>query len=78
MNTLTVILNDSLYNKVLEISKKENIPVEQFASSAIAEKLAVFTEKDYLEKRFKNISREEYLKALSNSPDIPPDEFDKL
>ena len=56
MNTISVPLNESLYLKVKEFSDKENISKEHFASSAIAEKLAAFTTKDYIKKRFSHIS----------------------
>jgi hypothetical protein len=79
---MTVIENvaipESLLKKVRELSEKEGITVEQFVSSAIAEKASAWLTVEYLKERAKRGSREKFLNALSKVPKAEPDEEDKI
>lgn len=79
---MTVIENvsipESLLKKVRELSEKEGITVDQFVSSAIAEKAAAWTTVEYLEERAKRGSHEKFFKALSKVPKVEPREDDKI
>ncbi len=79
---MTVIENvavpESLLKKVRELSEKEGITVDQFVSSAIAEKASAWATIEYLKERAKRGSREKFLKALSKVPKVEPDENDKI
>ncbi len=79
---MTVIENiaipESLLKKVRELSEKEGITVDQFVSSAIAEKASAWATVEYLKERAKRGSREKFLKALSKVPKVQPDENDKI
>jgi predicted DNA binding CopG/RHH family protein len=79
---MTVIENvaipESLLKKVRELSEKEGITVEQFVSSAIAEKASAWVTVEYLKERAKRGSREKFLNALSKVPKVEPDEEDKI
>ena len=79
---MTVLENiavpDSLLKKVLELTKKEGISVDQFVSSAIAEKASAWATVEYLKERAKRGSREKFLNALSKVPKVEPDEEDKI
>ena len=79
---MTVIENvaipESLLKKVRELSEKEGITVDQFVSSAIAEKASAWATVEYLKERAKRGSREKFLKALSKVPKVEPDEEDKI
>jgi predicted transcriptional regulator len=78
MSTLTLKLPDSLRERVKEFAKKEGISVNQFIASAITEKLSAFATKDYLEKRALRADEKKFKKALSQIPDVEPEEFDRL
>ena len=78
MNVISVPLNESLYLKVKEFSEREKIPIEQFASSAIAEQLAAFTTMDYIKDRFGNITKEDIDRVFARIPDVEPEEYDRL
>jgi hypothetical protein len=69
---------ESLLKKVRELSEKEGITVDQFISSAIAEKASAWATIEYLKERSKRGSHEKFLKALSKVPKVEPDEEDKL
>ncbi len=79
---MTVIENvavpESLLKQVRELSEKEGITLEQFVSSAIAEKASAWTTIEYLKERARRGSREKFLQALSKVPKVEPDEDDKF
>ena len=78
MSTLSVRLPNSLHETVRELSKKEGISINQFIASALAEKISALMTLDYLEKRAKEASRDKFLDALKEIPDVEPFEYDKL
>jgi hypothetical protein len=73
-----VAIPESLFRKVRELTEKEGITVDQFVSSAIAEKASAWATVEYLEERAKRGSREKFLRALSKVPDIEPEEDDRI
>ncbi|GAB6160966.1 hypothetical protein JCM12298_01250 [Desulfothermus naphthae] len=78
MSTLSVRLPNSLHETVRELSKKEGISINQFIASALAEKISALITLDYLKKRAKEASRDKFLDALKEVPDVEPFEYDKL
>jgi len=78
MSTLSVRLPNSLHETVRELSKKEGISINQFIASALAEKISALMTLDYLKKRAKEASRDKFLDALKEIPDVEPFEYDKL
>ncbi len=78
MSTISVRLPDSLHKKVKELAERDNVSINQFINSALAEKVSAFLTKEYLEERAKRGSREKFRKALSKVADVEPDEDDKL
>jgi hypothetical protein len=73
-----IAVPDSLLKQVRELSEKEGITVDQFVSSAIAEKASAWTTVEYLKERAKRGSREKFLNALSKVPKVEPHEADKF
>lgn len=78
MSTLSLRLPDSLHDQVRKLAKKDRISINQFISSAVAEKMSALLTKEYLEERAKKGSKEKFFKALSKVPDIEPEDYDKL
>jgi len=78
MSTLSLRLPDSLHERVKEFSIKEGISINQFIASAVTEKISAFATKDYLERRARRADVKKYEKALSQIPDVEPEEYDKL
>ena len=79
MSTIEAIrIPESLLKQVQALAAKEGITVEQFISSAIAEKASAWMTVDYLKERAERGSREKFLQALSKVPDAEPDEGDHL
>lgn len=60
-----------------EFAQKEGISINQFIASAVTEKISAFATKDYLENRARRADTDRFEKALSQIPDIEPEEYDK-
>ncbi len=78
MSTLSLRIPDSLHNEVKSLVKKEGISINQFISSAVAEKMSALLTEQYLLKRSKRGNKQQFFEAMSKVPDIEPDEIDKL
>lgn len=78
MSTLSLRIPESLHKRVKELSKKDKISINQFVTSAVAEKISALETLNYLEERAKRGKRDKYLKVLAKVPDVEPKEYDKL
>ncbi len=78
MSTLSLRLPDSIHERVKDFAHKEGISINQFIASAVNEKISAFATKDYLERRAGSADINKFEKALSQIPDVEPEEYDKL
>jgi hypothetical protein len=78
MSTISLRLPDSLHKQIRKLAQEDGISINQFLSTAAAEKLAALMTVEYLEERAKRGSREKFEAALANLPDVEPDEHDKF
>jgi hypothetical protein len=78
MSTISLRLPDSLHRQIREWAARDGISINQFISTAAAEKLAALMTVDYLEERAKRASREKFEAALARVPDVEPEDYDKL
>jgi len=78
MSTLSLRIPDSLHRQIRDIAKRENISINQFVSTAVAEKLSALLTEEYLSERANRGSRRKFKRALSKVRDIEPDEEDRL
>ena len=78
MNAITINIPDSLYDKLEDFVKKDHISVEDFAVSAMAEKLSSFMTFDYLEERARRANIERFDELLAKIPSVEPSPEDKL
>ena len=78
MSTLSLRLPDSLHNKIKEFSREEGVSINQFIASAASEKMSAFATVDYLKLRAKRADKKKFKEALSQIPDIEPEEYDRL
>jgi hypothetical protein len=72
MSSVRVRIPESLLKQIAVLAKKDKISVDQFISSAAAEKLSALMTESYFAKRAKRGSRERYEKALAQMPDVEP------
>ena len=77
MSTLSIRLPDSYHTMVKQISLKDNISINQFVISAVAEKISAMETENYLESRAAKGSREKFMKVLSKVPDVEAEELDR-
>ena len=70
-------LPDSLGLSLKEFSKYENISMNQFISTAIAEKLSTLKTYDYLQEKADNGSAEHLLSMLKKVPNRDAEDFDR-
>ncbi|MCG8339616.1 MAG: type II toxin-antitoxin system HicB family antitoxin [Proteobacteria bacterium] len=78
MSTLSLRLPDSLHEQIKKLAKQDGISINQFVSSAVAEKMSALMTVEYLENRAKRSSKAKFKKALLKVSDSEPEEYDKL
>lgn len=78
MSTLSLRLPDSVHEQIKLLAKKDGISINQFAASAIAEKMAAYLTEEYLKKRAANGSEQAFLTAMAKVPDVETVNEDKL
>lgn len=78
MSTISLRLPNSLHKHVKDLAKKENISINQFIATALAEKMSALLTDEYLAKRAKRGSCRKFEQALAKVRDVEPIEEDKL
>jgi len=78
MSTLSLRLPDSLHEGVRKLAKQDNISINQFVATALAEKMSALTTETYLADRAKQGSKKKFEHVLSKIKDIEPDKNDVL
>jgi uncharacterized protein (DUF1778 family) len=78
MSTISLRLPDSLHKQIRKLAEADGISINQFISTAAAEKLAALMTIEYLEERAKRGSREKFEAALARLPDVEPEDHDRL
>ena len=78
MSTISLRLLDSLHESVRELAKEDNISINQFVATALAEKMSALITEKYLSERATKGSKKKLKTALSKVKDIEPDTSDKL
>lgn len=78
MSTLSLRLPNSLHDRVRKLAEAEGVSINQFISTAVAEKLSALMTSDYLEGRAARGSKESFDAALGKIPNIPAQDDDTL
>jgi hypothetical protein len=66
-----------LHQRVREIAARENISINQFIATALAEKLSALLTAEYLGERASKGDRRKYERVLAKVKDRPPDPGDE-
>ena len=77
MTILSLRLPDSYHAMVKEITTKDNISINQFIISAVAEKISALETQNYLEERAERSSQDKFIAVLSKVPDVEPADYDR-
>ncbi len=77
MSTMSIRLPDSLHRKLRDFARQDSVSINQFVTTAVAEKLAAFATLEYLENRGKRASEDAFAAALAQVPDVEADAQDR-
>lgn len=77
MSTMSIRLPESLHRKLREFARQDSVSINQFVTSAVAEKLAALATLEYLEARAKRGSEASFAAALAEVPDVEADPEDR-
>jgi predicted transcriptional regulator len=77
MTALTVRLPNSVHQKIKELAARDEISVNQFIASAVAEKMASLLTLDYLRQEAAQGKRSDFERYLRTVPDTSPVEGDE-
>ena len=78
MSALSLRLPESLHKQLRELAKQEGVSINQFVTTAVAEKLSALMTEDYLRERAQRGSREAFEAVLAKVPNVQADEVDRL
>ena len=78
MTELKIKLPDKLLKKTYEVSKKQNIPIDELIAASLAQKLFRIIPDAYLDEMAKRATGVGISGFLSQVPDVIPEEYDKL
>ena len=78
MSIVQVQIPDSLHKSLYDLAGRDGISIDQFISTAIAEKLSALMTENYLKERAKRGSRAKYDAILAKVPDVEPEAYDRL
>jgi hypothetical protein len=78
LSSLSLWLPESLLKRLRELVDRDDIAIDQFIATAVAEKAAALLTVDYLESRGTRSSAELVDKVLDRVPDVPPIVGDEL
>ena len=77
MTALTIRLPTSVHRKVKELALREEISLNQFIASAVAEKMASVLTLNYLKTEAAEGRRADFEQFLSMVPEVPVDDADR-
>ena len=78
MSTISLRLPDSLHKTVRKLAEKDSTSINQFITTALAEKISALMTEDLIKSRSERASREKFDQALSKVSDAPPLDFDSF
>lgn len=78
MSTLSLRLPESLHKRLKEMAQREGISINQFISTAVAEKLSALMTVQYLQERASRSDRARFDAVLAKIADAPADVADRI
>lgn len=78
MSSISLRLPDSLHKQARELAERDNISINQFIATALAEKMAALLAGEYLAERAQRGSRKRFDRALKKVRDVAPVPGDEL
>ena len=78
MSSLSLRLPDSLHEKVRELAEQDDVSINQFIATAVAEKAAALLTVTYLEERARRADPRAFDRVLARVPDVAPVAGDEI
>ena len=78
MSSLSLRLPKSLHQKLRQLAERDDVSINQFISTAVAEKAAALLTVEYLEERGRRADVKLVDRILSRVPDVSPAHGDEL
>ena len=78
MSTISLRLPDSLHDSVRKLARADNISINQFVATALAEKMSALITEEYLSERAARGDKRKFNKVLAKVKNVKPDEEDPL
>jgi uncharacterized protein (DUF1778 family) len=78
MSALSLRLPNSIHRHIKEIAQQEGVSINQFISSAVAEKISAIMTEDYLQAQATNADRADFKAILDSVPHRKPLSGDEL
>ncbi|MCA9471369.1 MAG: type II toxin-antitoxin system HicB family antitoxin [Nitrospirales bacterium] len=72
MSALNLRLPESIHRHIKEVAQKEGVSINQFISTAVAEKISAIMTEDYLQNRAAKAKKGTLRKILRKVPARPP------
>ncbi len=78
MSIVQVQIPDSLHKSLADLANHDGISIDQFISTAIAEKISALMTESYLKDRAERSDRVKYEAILAKVSDVEPEAYDKI
>ncbi|MEO7297058.1 MAG: hypothetical protein ABI042_00630 [Verrucomicrobiota bacterium] len=78
MKTIEAQIPEPVLKQAQELAERENVPLEQIISLAVAQSVGVWSNESYVAMRAKRGNQEKFLQALKEVPDVEPADYDRL
>lgn len=78
MSTLSLRLPESLHRQLKVVAERDGVSVNQFITTAVAEKLSALMTAEYLEQRAARGDRGRFDRVLARVRDVPAEPADRL
>lgn len=77
MTALSLRLPESLHRKLAEVAERDGVSINQWISSAVAEKMSALMTEEYLEAHARRGSKRRFAAVLAKVANAEPDEPDR-
>ncbi|GDY24059.1 hypothetical protein LBMAG56_54060 [Verrucomicrobiota bacterium] len=78
IKTIEAQVPDAVWQQARDLAARERIPLEQLISLAVTQTVGAWSNESCLAARAKRGSREKFLQALEQVPDVEAPEWDRL
>lgn len=78
MKTIETRIPGPVFQQAEELAARENIPLDQIISLAVTQAVGIWSNQSYIATRAKRSSREKFIEALKQVPEVEPPDYDRL